>query len=140
MRCQGAGHQGIDLGLVAHVAMQVQAAQFAGQRGAAQVVNVGHHDARAFPREAANAGLANALRATCDDADTAGQAEGDVGCVDVHGGMVAAPALKTLLARVEGAFGMNGSKKTGKESRWPLACWMPPGGSSAGEGAGLIGP
>ena len=70
-------HQCIDLGLVAHIAMHIQAAQFLCQGGAARVVDIGHHCLRTFACKAANAGLANALGSAGDDADAASQPKGD---------------------------------------------------------------
>ena len=58
----GLRHQRVDLRLVADVAVHEQAAEFGGQRLAAVVVDVGDDDHGAVAREAARAGLADALR------------------------------------------------------------------------------
>ena len=79
MGCHGRGHHGLDLRLVAHVAMQVQAAKLSGQGRAAGVIKVSHHDLGAFACEAPAAGFANALRAARDQANAAGQAKGNQG-------------------------------------------------------------
>ena len=75
--CHRLRHQRIDLRLLAHVAMNVQATEFAGQRGAPGVVDVGYDKLGAFACEAANAGFANTLGATGNDAHPARQPKGN---------------------------------------------------------------
>ena len=75
VRGQGARHQRVHVGLVAHVAVHVERAEFGGQRAAVRVVQIGDHDVGAFAREAPGAGLADALGAAGDDDDAAVVAE-----------------------------------------------------------------
>ena len=83
-------HQCIDLGLVTHIAMHIQATHFMRQGRAARVVDIGYDHLRTFACKAANAGLANALRTAGDDANAAGESEIDGGGAGVHRLMVAA--------------------------------------------------
>jgi hypothetical protein len=61
VRGQGARDQRVHVGLVADVAMHVDPAEFARQGLARRVGQIGQHHAGAFAREAAGAGLADAL-------------------------------------------------------------------------------
>jgi len=79
---QHLGHERFHLRLVAHVAAHVERAELLRQRLAACVVHVHDHRLGAIGREAAHAGLADALGAAGDDADAALQAEVDGGCRD----------------------------------------------------------
>ena len=88
--CHGFVHHRVHIELVAHVAVSVRGAEFARQRTAGCVGHIGDDHFRAFPREAAHAGLANALRAAGDDDDPAMVAELNAGVCrrNVHAGMV----------------------------------------------------
>lgn len=77
MRGESLGCESIDLGLLANIAVDIQAAQLLGQRRAALIANVGHEHFGVFARKAANAGFANALGSAGDDADAASQSKGD---------------------------------------------------------------
>jgi hypothetical protein len=94
-------HQRIDLGLVADVAVHVQAAQFLASAWPRASSMSAITTLRAFAREAARAGFAYALRAAGDDADAAGQAErngGSCGGGGVHARMVPAQASMKFFA------------------------------------------
>jgi hypothetical protein len=83
MRGQGARDQRVHVGLVADVAVHVDPAEFGCQRLARRVGQIGQHHVGAFAREAAGAGLADALGAAGDDDDAAVVAEVDlagIGC------------------------------------------------------------
>ena len=54
--------------------------EFSSQRRATHIFDICDHDLGVLTREAANAGLANALRATREDTDAACQPEGDLRC------------------------------------------------------------
>jgi len=112
MRLHCLGDHRVDLRLVAHVAMHVEAAQFRRERLAVRVVHVHDHRLGAFAREAANAGLAYALGAAGDDADTAAQAEGNGrgrGVAGVHARMVPAlAAMKSSALRLTWSAAMPG--------------------------------
>ena len=68
-----ARHHGVHLGLVAHVAVDESGSQLGGQGLALSVVHVHQNGPRAVVHETAHTGFANALRATCDQADATGQ-------------------------------------------------------------------
>jgi hypothetical protein len=80
---RGARDQHVHVGLVADVAVHVDPAEFGCQRLARRVGQIGQHHVGAFAREAAGAGLADALGAAGDDDDAAVVAEVDlagIGC------------------------------------------------------------
>ena len=79
-RLLGPGHQRIYLRFIAHITAYIQRAQLLRQRLAARIVHIHDHRLGAFGRKAADAGLANALGATRDDADAITKAEVDAGC------------------------------------------------------------
>jgi len=85
---QGLGHQCIHLRFIAHIAAHIQRAQLLRQRLATRIVHIDDHRLGAFGSKAADAGLANALGATRDDADAALMTEVDGGCRRCLGGKV----------------------------------------------------